>query len=76
VGLLGREAGVVPGAARSGIARAGVSRLESLPRPPASPGPSGLFSLLSQSESAQIMIVNGVMFLEAMLLAEGMHNPG
>jgi hypothetical protein len=50
--------------------------LEPAPRPPASPRQSGLFSVLSQSESTQIMIINRVMFLEAMLLAEGMHIPG
>jgi hypothetical protein len=75
-GLPGREAGVVPGAARSVIARAGVSRLEPAPRPLASPGQSGLFSVLSQSESTQILIINSVMFLEATLLAEGRHNLG
>jgi hypothetical protein len=66
----------VPGPARAVIARAGLSRLKPSPRPPASPGQSSLFSLLRHNESKQIVIINRVMFLEAMLLAEGMHNPG
>jgi hypothetical protein len=76
VGLPGREAGVVPGAARSVIARAGVSRLEPAPHPPANPGQSGLFSVLCQSDSTQLIIIKRVMFIETMLLAEGMHNSG
>jgi hypothetical protein len=75
-GLPGREAGVVPGPARAVIGRAGVSRLEPSPRPPASPGQSGLFSVLSQNKSTQVLIINRVMFLDELLLAEGLHNLG
>jgi hypothetical protein len=46
------------------------------PRPPASPGQSSLFPLLSHKGSTQIVMINGLMFLDALLLAEGMHNPG
>ena len=75
-GLPGREAGVEPGPARAVIARAGFSRLKPSPRPPASPGQSGVFSVLSQNLWTQIMIINRVMLLEDMRLAEGMNNPG
>jgi hypothetical protein len=58
------------------IARAGVSRLKPALLPPASPGQSSLFSLLGRDGSTQIVIINRFMFLDALLLAEGMHNPG
>jgi hypothetical protein len=32
--------------------------------------------VLSQKESTQAVIANRVMFLDALLLAEGMHHPG
>ena len=74
-GLPGREAGVVSGPARALIARAGVRGIQPSLRRPASPGQSGLFSVLRQNEPTQIVIINRVMFLEALLLAEGMHTP-
>jgi hypothetical protein len=55
---------------------AGVSRLKPSPRPPASPARSSLFSVLSQNESTQDLIINRVMFLDALLLAGGLNNPG
>src|SRR5262249_39353503 len=54
----------------------GGSRLEPSPRPQASPGHSGLFSVLSRTESTQVLIINRVMFLDVLRLAEGLHNPG
>jgi hypothetical protein len=58
------------------IARAGVSRLKPSPRPPASPGQSGPFSVLRTDGSIQIPTINQLRFLDALLLPEGMQHPG
>jgi hypothetical protein len=57
------------------IARAGVSRLKPSLHPPTSPGQSSLISLLCHKGLTQIVLINRLMFLDALLLAEGMHNP-
>jgi hypothetical protein len=76
LGLPDCEAGVAPGPARAVIAHAGVSRRKPSLRPPASPGQSSLLSLPRRDGSTQIFIINCLMFLDALLLAESMHNPG